>query len=132
MPPSTPTCDLGLKMHTLTPLQHAYPTPKCQNRPLEPRIASQKLIFVLWRGFCEIYLTHPATGVCAVGGGTKSVPQQKTGETKTEKIKVGQNHTKISVVKSVCRQTDGKAVTVTGKWWVPGGGWGAHVCVICV
>ena len=30
MPPSTPTCDLGLKMHPLTPLQHAYPTPTCK------------------------------------------------------------------------------------------------------
>ena len=78
MPPSTPTCDLGLKMHPLTPLQHAhptptciYPTPKCQNRPLEPRIASQKLRFCMWRGFCEIYSTHPATEVCVLGGGTK-------------------------------------------------------------
>ena len=38
------------------------------NRPLEPRLPSQKLRFCVWRGFCEIYLTHPATGVCVCWG----------------------------------------------------------------
>ena len=44
-----------------------------------------------------------------VGGGTKSVNQLFPNK-KSEKTKVGQNHLKISVVKSVCSQTDGKAV----------------------
>ena len=126
MPPSTPTCDLGLKMHPLTPLQHAYPTPKCQNGPLEPRIASQKLRLCVWTGFCEIYSTHPATAVCVVGGGTKSV-NQNFPKQKSEKTKVGQNHPKISVVKSVCRQTDGKAVN--REVVVPDGVGGGHMCV---
>ena len=130
MPSSTPTCDLGLKMYPLTPLQHAYPsptciypTPKCQNRPLEPRLSSQKLRFVWWRAFCEIYLTHPTMGVCLLGGGTKSVPEILL-KHKSEKNKVGQNDPKISVVKSVCRQTDGKAANRK----VVGAG-GGHMCV---
>ena len=49
----------------------------------------------------------------------------------SKKTKVGQNHPKISVVKSVCRQTDGKAVN--REVVVPGGvGGGAHVCVVFV
>ena len=69
--------------------------------------------------------------MCVVGGGTKSVNQMFSKQ-KSEKTKVGQNHPKISVVKSVCRQTDGKAVN--REVVVPGGvGGGAHVCVIlCV
>ena len=133
MPPSTPTCDLGLKMHPLTPLQHAYPTPscnyptpKCQNGPLEPRFPSQKLRLCVWTGFCVMYPTHPATAVCVLGGGTKSV-NQIFPTTKSEKTKVGQNHPKISVVKSVCHQTDGKAVN--RKVVVPGGVGGGHMCV---
>ena len=79
----------------------------------------------MWRGFCEIYLTHPATAVCEVGGGTKSV-NQTFPKTKSEKTKVGQNHPKISVVKSVCRQTDGKAVN---REVVVPGGWVGGTCV---
>ena len=73
-----------------------------------------------------MYLTHPATCVRVVGGGTKSVNQQFS-KKKSEKTKVGQNHPKISVVKSVCRQTDGKAVN--RKVVVPGGVGGGHMCV---
>ena len=74
-----------------------------------------------------IYPTHPATEVCVVGGGTKSVNQHFSDKKKTEKTKVGQNHPNISVVKSVCRQTDGKAVN--RKVVVPGGVCGGHMCV---
>ena len=56
-------------------LQHAYPIPTCQNRRLDPRFSTQKLIFVLWRGLCEVCLTNPASEVCVVGGCTKSDPE---------------------------------------------------------
>ena len=61
------------------------------------------------------------------GGGRHQIGQPTFSEKKSEKTKVGQNHPKISVVKSVCRQTDGKAVNrkVVGAGWVGGG----HMCV---
>ena len=43
--------------------------------PLPARFSTQKLIFVLCRGLCEIYLTHPAPEVCVVRGGIKSDPE---------------------------------------------------------
>ena len=78
MPPSTPTCDLGLKMHPLTPLQHAHPTPTCLSHSNMPKSPVRAEIFdpeadicFVERSLRDLFDTPGPGSVC--GGGRHQI-----------------------------------------------------------